>query len=604
MEYKWTIYDKIIVNNVFNGDLLPIIKKRWFNSLEEAIKDHNKIYSQNKFDPYLMEDMDKFVDRVIFHKNKWSFILIFWDYDVDGISATSVMAKWLSYLWVNPNNLAMLIPNRIIWYSIKKEYIENFIKEHNKKPDLIITVDCWIKSVEDIEYIVKKMGIEVLVSDHHGVDDDNLPLAASAIVNPHRKNSKYPYQEISWSLVSLKVIEALNKKLPFITWPNENPKNAPLELEELALLWTVSDVMPIVSENKWLTKEALPRYTNSKNVWLRRFTHDLRKNIWEGFEDSTYNTDFIWWSIWPRINAAWRIDDPYLPLKLFFSEQELEINMLITALNGINEDRKELVKEHYNKAVEEMSKINFGSVNWIVYIQDNLEDWVIWLIAGKLKEDYYLPSIVLWAKQNWIYKWSCRSIEWFNIYEVLTSMNEYYIKNISKNPEDNLMCWFGWHPWAAWLSIEESKVPAFKEIFKIFADKLVNVEIKKRYIELDWMIDNFKNVNLTTLDQLNIFWPFGNQNSEPLFLFTWNVFNIEIVWKTASTVKVTLKDNQNNYINWIIFKYNQNTNLKNHFDNLIKNQYKWKLWIVWKMKKNTYNWYENIQIIISDLISL
>lgn len=588
--YTWILYQEVETDYNFTNNLEKLAIKKWYKSVKDAKDDTIKNYSTYKHNPFLMEDMDKLIDRLVYHIKNKNNILVFWDYDVDGISASAVILKWLTYMWVKQENLQVIIPNRNIWYSIKKEYIIEHLKNNGKKPDVILTVDCGIRNVEDVKYIVEELWIEVLVSDHHWVDDDNLPLSAKAIVNPHRRNSKYPFQEISWSLVALKVIEALNTKLPFIDWYNKNPNNALTELEELALLGTIADVMPIFNENKWLAKTVLPRLSQSKNLWLLVFTNELKKNLQESAEDADYNTDFIWWAVWPRINAAWRIDNPYIPLQLLLTNDVSQAKILYTALNETNIQRQEIVQTDYEIARKEY--IWKKNINWIVYVNKETKDGIIWLIAWKLKEDFNVPTIVLWAINNGIYKWSCRSINGFNIYEILNEMNNYYVKNISKSKDNNLMLWFWGHPLAAWLSIEEAKIKDFIEIFNMFANKIVTEEMKKRQKEAIWgLVEDYSVINLDLFKNLKDFWPFGQGNEEPNFVVKGKIEEINIIWKTAKTVKIILKDSKWNKLDALNFNYKITKWFEVFVNSLIKEFAETKnleVYLLWKFKKNNF----------------
>lgn len=390
----------------------------FFDLMEESSRD----YENSKYDPFLIPDMDKLVERLYAHYKNDSKIVIFGDFDVDGISSSAVLVKALRYLGFN--NLDIIIPSREVWYSIKREYIIQYInnpKKKNQYPDLIITVDCGIKSADDISYIVNRLWIEVIVTDHHGVDEQNLPLAASAIVNPHRANSNYPFQEVSGSMVALKTAEWLaeyfqkmENRTPFVRWPQKNTSTEAVmsELRDLAMLWTIADVMPIKDENKWLVKNTLPNIPFTRNPWLKMFVSRLQKeynDAWNG----KLSTDFVGWQIGPRINAAGRIWDPYLWLKMFLHglwhddpnvdvDRPLnvkDINEDYNILNSVNKERQEILKEDYTKAVESYNGKKLDK--WLVYVNENILDGIIWLIAGRLKEDFYRPTIAIgWKSTN------------------------------------------------------------------------------------------------------------------------------------------------------------------------------------------------------------
>lgn len=743
-QYKGLSFPKINVNTLFTWDFNIIAWTLWYNSISDLLTEQGKTYNLDKHNPFQMKDMDILVERIYSHIKNDSEILVFWDFDVDWISAASVLIKWLNYLW--SDKVRVLIPNREIWYSIKREYILEYINNPtNNTPDLIITVDCGIKSSGDIDFIVNQLWIEVLVTDHHGVDENVLPLSASAIVNPHRNGGSYPFTAISGSLVALKVMEALEEYIiqttnnpAFVTWPQWNPNFVMSELQELAMLWTVADVMPINDENRWLVKDTIPRLLTSSNIGLMVFTNELRRQY---TERSDLNTDFIGWQIGPRINASWRIWNPYSWLKMFMEKNVDVLRTQFWILNSVNKDRQEILKNDYLIAKE--SEENNPN-KWIVYIEENLLDWIIWLIAWRLKEEYYKPTVAIWWRsisvdliypkwftheeemwiysflfwlkeyltnkyqtelfywasiQNWnriifsvaeqfidkieeefkyafnnassiiidgsdeymntyisripsedmdpytpeqlkeemykaypklkveylkevawtlnnvnpslfefeyntVLKWSCRSVEWFNITEALEYLNNEYKNSHNWEP---LLLWFGWHPLAAWFWILEWKVEEFKYLFEELANNSINNEILKKELKVNMEVEDLSLINIDLVNNITSMWPYGNKNEYPRVLVKGKPIYAELLSNRWTTVKMFIEDDRWNQLELIYFRYKDNKDIEEFCNAVIWKDtsiLNTKFWFVGSLDKNTYKWITKIQLKPIDLIIL
>jgi len=710
-QYNWEFFPKINVLEFFDGDYNKIAKTLWYNSFKEILSDQAKTYELNRHNPFLIPNMDILVERIYQHVKNNSNILIFWDFDVDGISSSAVMLKWLYY--AGANNLNVLIPNREVWYSIKREYILEYVNNpKNTYPDLIITVDCWIKSAQDIEYIVDTLWIEVLVTDHHGVDVSALPKKATTYVNPHTPWSKYPFKEISWSMVSLKVIEALEEysysiqwKSIFTTWPQGRANWVMSELQELAMLWTVADVMPILDENKWLVKDTLTRLWYSKNLWLRVFTNRLSKEYYDS-GNWLINTDFIWWQIWPRINAAWRIWNPALWLNMFLTEEKSMADAIFDSLNSINKERQDILAEDYGEAVTNVKKWKMNSA--IVYVEPNTADGIIWLIAWRLKEEFYRPAIAIWWKatvvdveygynftlnqefalykalfalndrfynknsyelfhgasikdnyklmfsisedvaniienefysifdniENFVYtnlkelpeeekrilildlqsidisslvfnyytvfKWSCRSIPWFDITKALDYLNkEYIVKN-----NEPLLLGFWWHPLAAWFWIKDAKIFEFKRLFENYANKMIDVELLKKEININLEVRDFSLINEKMVNMIYSMWPYGNRNEYPKILAIWKPLYAEVIWRKKTTVKMIFEDTRWVKLEILFFRYKDKEVIKNFCESIINNAEfrNYYYWIAWTLSITEYNNIKTVQLKPIDIV--
>ena len=587
MIWKWInnpeVHIPCEISNV--NDYLKVLWK----TLNDISTESKITYEQIKENPFLLKDMDRLVERMIIAFQKQEKVIVFWDYDVDGVSWTAVMYKWLKYLWFK--NLDWIAPTRDTWYSIKSEYIEDYISVNwnSKYPDLIITVDCWIKSNHEIDKISKEMMIDIIVTDHH-LPWESLSKYWIAHVDPHRKDSQYPFKPMSWSFVALKVIEALNMKLPFVSWPEWKPNLAKNELQELAVLWIVADMMPIVWENKVLVKECIPRYIFSKNKWIQTFTKMLvNQNMNNPTDVKDLWPDLIWWQIWPRINAAKRMWDSTIPLDMLLSDDQEQINYWFKELDNINAERKDLVDWEKNIAFNQVNEIVNSWEHAICYISPETNDWIIWLIAWKLKEYYWLPTIVIWWYKNWILKWSCRSVEWVHILNILDKLSHYLLG-------------YWWHAMAAWFSIKEENLEKFVNDFYNFCKINVKKEdiIRKKYTY--WYIRSYWIIQQPFLNVIKLSAPYWMWNPEPEFVILWKVKYVNFMWKNEQHLKITITDSQNEIVTWICFNYER---IFFELKDTLKNWFIWQnIWLVWTLWLNEYNGIVNKQVSFNDIIIL
>lgn len=591
MNWVWVNFPNIYmpweISNL--NDYLEIIDRTvWELNNESKIT-----YDQIRQDPYLLKDMDKLVDRMILAYNRGENVVVFWDYDVDGVSGTAVMERWLSYLWFQ--NVKHIAPTRDTWYSIQRDYIYDYIESHSEAdfPSLIITVDCGIKSWTEIDFISKELWIDVIVTDHH-LPGSSLSQYGIAHVDPHREDSEYPFRPMSWSFVALKVIEALREVLPFVSWPrdarnpNWNPNAAMNELQEIAVLWVVADMMPIVGENKILVREALPRYIFSKNLAIQTFTKNLVNADYMKSPKDIKPT-LIWFGIGPRINAAKRIWDSTIPLDMLLSENQEDVTGWYGILNDMNEERKDLVRDEKLIAIEYAENIVLNWARGVCYVKPEVGDWIIWLIAWQIKEHVYLPSIVIgWYKEEkGILKWSCRSIEWVHMLDMLDSLSWYLLG-------------YGWHAMAAGFSVKEENLDAFvSAVYEYFANNVPDECLNKKRSTF-WYIRNYSIISQWFLNVIELSAPFWMANPEPTFVVLWRIKYVNYMWDKKQHIKLTLENSNWENVTWICWKYD--TKFIDLLSELWNNPVWQKVWLVWTIWLNEYNWNVTKQIQFDDII--
>ena len=391
MNKKWECYEanekqvEYIARKYSISKLLAMILVNRNIVEEEKVNVFLNPTRRDFYDPFLMPDMGKAVDRIIHAIENNERIMIFGDYDVDGITSTTVLKKFLT----DRNALVSeYIPNRLYeGYGLNKQAIKKIVDD---KYNLIITVDCGISGIEEVEY-ANSLGIETIVTDHHE-PGETLPKAL-AVVDAKRKDNQYPFNSLAGVGVVFKLIQAISQKL------NLEEKEY-LKYLDLVCLGTISDIVPLIDENRVITKLGLKLVEVTKNIGLKTLL-----NI-SGYKTIDSNT--ISFGIAPRINACGRMGHAKEALNLFFAENEEEANQIAQRLNEYNKERQEIEKRIFDEAVEKIEKennIKSYYLQEIKKIKENKavivlgkENWhhgVIGIVSSKITEMYFKPSILI-----------------------------------------------------------------------------------------------------------------------------------------------------------------------------------------------------------------
>lgn len=529
---KWSIINFDL--NTKDLDIWEILSKRF-----EDLKLNSEI--SDLHDPYLLKDMDKAVERIKQAVKLNQRIVIFWDYDVDGVTSTSILVHFLKKVWAE---VSYRLPHRVKDGYWMKSYFIDELKPLDVK--LIITVDCWTRDIDVIKY-AKQNWIDVIITDHHAVPDV-IPEEAVAIINPKRKDCEYPFKFLAWAWVAFKLMMALSKEF-FNEYESLKYINESLDI---AAIWTVADCMPLIWENRTIVTLWLKRIKESRSVWIRKLISDK-------IEDDL-DADIFWFLIWPRINAAWRLDTPYKALNLILNNWD-KIDEIIYEIENINSKRKDLTKLFTEDAMGKIDNKN----KILFYHSKEIEHGIIWIVAWRLTEKFHKPSIVL--KDEWEkLVASCRSPEYFSIINILEKYKSYFLH-------------FWWHKQAAWFSISKDRFEEFKN------------EITKELNQIEFS-DDIKIINVDKVIPIEQFWynlfdkaqefkPFWIWNPKPIFMFDDFVIDwVEYLWKTKE--HITLKNKYWIKIVWF--------NMWEYFD-ILKTGYKWNLLFeldlnIWMGKRN------------------
>jgi len=483
-------------NSIFE-DINDILQKRFENW--EFIIDWK---FEDLHNPFELKDMQKAVDRIKEAKNKGERVMIFWDYDVDGVTSTSILMHFFRKIWLDAS---YRVPHRVKdWYWMKKYFIDEMA---TLSVNLIVTVDCWTKDLDVITH-AKNLWIDVIVTDHHAVPDI-ISEDAVAVINPKRDDCNYMYKHLAWAWVAFKLVQAL-------VYDFFDKKEAEKYLKstiDIAAIWTVADCMRLTWENRIIVQEWLKQIKNSRSLWIRKL-------IWDKINEDL-DADIFWFQIWPRLNAAWRMDSPYKAVNLLLNNSE-NIDKIISEIEQLNEKRKYFTKEFVDDALWRVNKED----NIIFYISPAIEHWIIWIVAWRITEQFHKPSIVL--KDEWDkLVASCRSPEYFSIVDILDKYKDYFVT-------------FWWHKQAAGFTITKEKFREFKTNILKEVNSLDFSE-NKRIVNIDKVIA-LEEIWFSFLNKINKYKPFWLWNEKPIFLVkNFEYEKLEFLWKGRDHLKFTTK---------------------------------------------------------------
>ncbi len=517
------------------------------NEIEKFLNPTRKDF----YDPFLMPDMDKAIERIekaIKNKEK---IIIYGDYDVDGITSTTILKRFFKDMGVE---IDTYIPNRLLeGYGLNKKAIESIAKDYT----LMITVDCGITSIEEIE-IAKKLGLDVIVTDHHETLDE-IPKAI-AVVDCKRKDNKYPFTQLAGCGVAFKLTQAYCKKLNI----NENEA---LKYLDIACVGTISDIVPLVDENRIIAKLGLKLVKQTKNIGLREILNQI------GFKKIDSQT--IAFGVSPRINACGRMGHQEDALKLFLTNDPIDARNLVKKVEEYNRLRQETEKKIFEEADNEAQNEIKANKKCIVIGSEKWHHGVIGIVSSRITEKYYKPSILLCIEGEEA-KGSGRSVKGIDLHKAIVDCSK-YLKH------------FGGHSMAVGLSLETKDFEKFKSEFEKYIDENLEEDLVQELL-IDEIINN-KDISIESVKELSLLEPFGEANYVPKILYKDLKIDSIRSLSEGKHLKLTLKDD-NFMIDAIGFNLG---NLVNDF------QIGDKIDIVGNLEINEFNNFEKVQINIKDL---
>lgn len=528
MKEKWMLRTKKAdfneIGKKFNID--PLIARLIRNRdiiLEEDIEKYLYGTKENMYSPYLLKDMEKAVSILEEKITDNRRIRIISDYDVDGIISNYILYDGLKKMGANVD---YEIPDRINdGYGINERMV---VKAKEDGIDTILTCDNGIAAIKQVA-IAKESGLTVIITDHHdvpfilreGVKIEQLP-PADAIVNPKQADCTYPFEKICGATVAYKLIQALFEKRGL---------EHDVYLEYLAIA-TVCDVVDLTDENRIIAKEGLKRLNSTNNLGIQAL---IKENFKEETELNAYHLGFI---IGPCLNAAGRLEHAGEGVSLLLAKEEKEAASIAAHLKMLNDERKSLTEQGVEKAIELVETTSIKEDKVLVIYLKECHESLAGIIAGRIREKYNKPVIVLTQSKEGV-KGSGRSIEEYSMFEKLNECKEYLDK-------------FGGHPMAAGLSLQENNIENFRRALNDKSGLSEEALTKKVYIDIKMP---FYYISEHIIEELELLEPFGKANEKPVFAESdVRVMEARILGENKNVLKLKLATDSTSVIEGICFK--------------------------------------------------
>jgi len=514
--------------------------------------------------PFAIKDMDAAVDRIfraILSKEK---IMIFGDYDVDGITATTVLLKFFRRIGAR---VSYYIPHRVAeGFGLKKHHISDVVLP--KGINLMITVDCGSDSHDAVE-AARKAGIDIIITDHHMVSG-TLP-SAVAVVNPKRDHDSSGFCDLAGVGVAFYLLICLRKKLRDNDfWEYRKEPNLKNYLD-LVALGTLADMVPLTRENRILAKTGVKLIRDTH----RRGLNALIKVC--GIDKHAIDADDIVFYMAPRLNAAGRMDHASIAIELMIAEDDQKARKIALSLNRLNQDRRNIENKILSQILDHLKKNpDLLQKNTLVLSDRNWPLGILGIVAARIMKQFYRP-VVLFTTADGIGKGSARSIPGINLYEGLSAC------------EDHIET-FGGHSMAAGLKIREENIEPFKTRFEQVVSRMAGPFDFIPKITVDYRLD-FTDISDRLIDELELLKPFGIGNLEPLFMSE-NVriaSSKEVGSHHRQLVLKQKTDGTEKRFNAIQFNVDNNTFEKKHFDRM-----------AYRLRWNRWNGRKHAQIVVEE----
>ena len=530
MQFKWNYepptpeHTKAANELAEKINMIPILASLLIRrgiTTESAAKRFFRPQLSDLINPFLMKDMDIAVDRLNDAMGRKERILVYGDYDVDGCTAVALVYKFLQQFY---SNIDYYIPDRYDeGYGISQKGLE-YAKSTGVK--LIIILDCGIKAIDEIAQ-AKELGIDFIICDHH-VPDETIPDAV-AILNPKRPDDTYPFKDLCGCGVGFKFMQAFAKN-------NCIPLARLIPLLDFCAVSIAADLVQVTDENRILAFHGLKQLNQNPSLGLKAIIDICGLN---GREISM--SDIIF-KIGPRINASGRVENGKASVDLLIDKDFGSALRKAKHINEYNEQRKDIDKQMTDEANQIVAKLeNQKHQSSIVLYDENWKKGVIGIVASRLTEIYFRPTVVLTRDEN-LATGSARSVAGFDVYSAIKSCRD-------------LLLNFGGHTYAAGLTLRWDDIKKFRERFQQYVDEHIKPEQTEAILDIDAIID-FRDITKKLHNDLKKFAPFGPSNPKPLFatLGVYDFGTSKVVGRSQEHIKLELVDTKsNNVMNGIAF---------------------------------------------------
>ncbi len=524
--------------------------------IEEFLSDKPK----KTYDPFLIKNMNECVENIKYHLENKNKIVIFGDYDVDGVTSTALLVEFFRNI---TNNIDYYIPNRFSeGYGLNNEAIKHIKDE--MKGDLIITVDNGVSSYNEVEY-AKEIGLDIIVTDHHNTPEK---LPECILINVKQEGDNYPFKELCGCGVAFKLAQALQRELDL-------PKKIIAKALDLVALGTIADIVPLVDENRTMVKYGLKSINSDNRLGLS----SLRTAV--GFSDKEITAGRIGFVLGPCFNAAGRLEDAKLGVQLLLEYDIDKSRKKAHFLHELNKERQ-LVQEKGEEYCKSLVEQKYLGYDFLVLRADGVSEGVIGIIAGKIKDMFYKPTLVVTRSEEGYLKGSGRSIKGIDIYEELKQYSDLFLG-------------FGGHEMACGFSIEEDKLDILREKLDKRAKEIKAQEPSMFIPKLDITAEiEAGELTIELIEEISKLEPYGMGNPKPLFLI--NDIEVNSNWTRgcgSNNVHLKFSGKKNNiFLNGIGFSKAEK------YDNLNKPS---QVSIAFSPEINEYNGKVNPQMIIEDI---
>lgn len=489
MEYNWQLtlepdqnkVEHLIQELNVEPRVASLLVKRGVSTFEKAKKFFRPEVG-HLHDPFLMRDMDKAVERIQQALEEGENILVYGDYDVDGTTSVALMVTFFGS--IGAENIDYYIPDRYKeGYGVSTAGVD-YASEHNQS--LIIALDCGIRAHEKVDYATSK-GIDFIICDHH-LPHGDLPKAV-AVLDHKRKDCPYPYKELSGCGIGFKLCQALATKMDY-------PDAYWLQLLDLVAISSACDIVPITEENRTLVHLGMQVLNTNPRKGLEEFIENSGKKGKFTITDVVFN-------LGPRINAAGRIEHGKKAVELLLSTDNTIAKQASDLLEERNKERRELDQTITQEALEIVSEWDNDNRTTTLVYAENWHKGVVGIVASRLIENYYRPTIVL-TESNGKAVGSARSVKGFDIHEALMQCSD-------------VLEQFGGHAFAAGMTLDINRVEEFKIRFEEVVSKSIDPQLLIPTLEIDEEL-NFNQITPKFWRLIKQFAPFGPDNMKPVFV--------------------------------------------------------------------------------------
>ena len=535
--------------------ILRILNQRNITG-EKEIEEYLSPTPKLTYDPFLLLNMKEGVDLILDTAKKGGKICIYGDYDADGVTSVTILETVIKYL---TDNVVHFVPSRFEdGYGLNKKAIKN-IKE--KGVDLIVTVDCGITSVEEVEY-AKEIGLDIIVTDHHSVPEHK---PNCLIINPKQEECSYPYKHLAGCGIAFKMAQAIQRAADL-------PHQIIRKVLDVVAIGTIGDIVPLTGENRTIVKYGIRQLEKSNNKGISA----LKSRI---FKDSDHiSSEQVSFGIVPHLNAAGRMESARIGIELFLEENDIKADEIANHLVGLNTKRKDVQEEVYENAIE-LYHEKYEDMLFPMIVMNDAHEGITGIVAGKMKDYCYKPVAILTDTGDGYLKATCRGIEKVDIYQVLNESRDLYVK-------------FGGHKGACGFTISKENYPELVEntaaYMKRFDDDVFEPEVN-----YDMELDGSE-LTLELVKELDKLEPFGCCNEKPYFLLkNCQIVNIRYMGKQRNHMRITVNLDGFRGLNCILFNFNDEQDELVQSNKVVD--------ICGSLQINQWNNQESIQVLVSDV---